>query len=212
MRRSAGREWTVALAVKDLATAKSRLHAVAPAPRADLVLSMFADVLLAVRGCALVRDCLVVTPDRRVATVARRWGALVLAESGPGLNAAWLVARAAAGSRPLALVMPDLPLLTSAGLARVLAEVPADRPGFVADLSGHGTVLLASTDARLLRPKFGVDSAYRHREDGALDLTGHADPAIRCDVDTPTDLGALTPTPRSATGDWFGDRRTVART
>jgi 2-phospho-L-lactate guanylyltransferase len=207
MRRDPGRAagWTVALAVKDLTRAKSRLSTVERRPRAELVLSMLTDVLLAVGDCASVSTCLVVTPDARVAVCARRWGASVLAEpvAGTGLNDAWLAARGAAGTGPLALLMADLPLLDPADLARVLAAVPAHGTGFVADASGHGTVLLAGRDARDLRPRFGPDSARRHRDVGAADLTRHAGPAMRWDVDTAMELGQLVPHPRSVTATWF---------
>ncbi|HEX9499712.1 MAG TPA: 2-phospho-L-lactate guanylyltransferase, partial [Mycobacterium sp.] len=33
----------------------------------------------------------------------------------------------------------------------------------------------------------GVDSAQRHRQSGAIELTG-AWPGLRCDIDTPDDL------------------------
>ena len=38
-----------------------------------------------------------------------------------------------------------------------------------------------------LNPLFGAGSARRHREDGAVELTGSW-PGLRCDIDTPADL------------------------
>jgi 2-phospho-L-lactate guanylyltransferase len=40
-----------------------------------------------------------------------------------------------------------------------------------------------------LDPRFGPDSARRHQDSGAIELTGGW-PGLRCDIDTPDDLSA----------------------
>ena len=59
---------------------------------------------------------------------------------------------------------------------------------FVADRHGSGTAALFAFGSPL-DPRFGADSAHRHRDSGAVELTGPW-PGLRCDIDTPEDLAA----------------------
>ncbi|MYE46616.1 MAG: NTP transferase domain-containing protein, partial [Chloroflexi bacterium] len=98
----------VIVPVKGLGDAKSRLAEVfGPRQRAELVLAMLEDVLIAVRG-AHDGPLLLVTPDDDYAPAARRAGAELIADAGGGYNAAVSQALAAAAAREAgaALVLP----------------------------------------------------------------------------------------------------------
>lgn len=182
------------VAVKYLPAAKSRLSArFADSSRERLVLGMLADTLAAAREVAAVRSITVVTPDEAAAATARDCGAAVLADPTPPghpdpLNNAIREAAAAVGSTATNLVVlqGDLPALTGSELAAALTAARAHPRSFVADHTGSGTSALFAFGAEL-DPRFGTDSARRHRDSGAIELSGHW-PGLRCDIDTPADL------------------------
>lgn len=183
----------VVIAVKRLATAKSRLAAAFPAAvREDLVLAMLADTVAA---AAAVAPVTVITPDPTAAAAARAAGAAVLPDSTPPehpdpLNNAIrsAEARLRPGAPNLVALQGDLPALRAAELAAAIAAAgPAGR-SFVTDRHGTGTTALFGFGTGL-RPAFGPDSANRHRVSGAVQLAGDW-PGLRCDIDTPADLTA----------------------
>jgi 2-phospho-L-lactate guanylyltransferase len=61
--------------------------------------------------------------------------------------------------------------------------------GFVPDVPGTGTTLLAAPPGVPLDPRFGPGSAAAHAASGAIRLEGDW-PSLRQDVDTPADLVA----------------------
>jgi 2-phospho-L-lactate guanylyltransferase len=86
----------------------------------------------------------------------------------------------------------DLPALRPAQLDAALAAARAAftrgaPAAFCADAEGTGTTLLATAPGHELEPRFGIDSAARHREAGAVELDGDW-PGLRRDVDTADDL------------------------
>lgn len=194
------------IAVKLLPAAKTRLSTSFDAQaRERLVLAMLADTLCAARDAAAIGSLTVVTPDPTVAAAARGLGAEVLddpTEAGhpDPLNHAICAAAEAhgaaigtnfggdsAGTAPnLVVLQGDLPVLRTAELERALAAARAHPRSFVADRHGDGTAALFAFGVPL-RPRFGPDSARRHRDDGAVELHG-AWPGLRCDIDTPADL------------------------
>lgn len=189
------------IAVKSLDNAKSRLAGVlAPAHRSRLVLAMFTDTARAAAAVAAIAGITVVTPDPAVSAAARALGAEVHPEPAgaghdpDGLNIALADAAAAVRARyPAAGVLAlqaDLPGLCPAELAAVLAAAPGDSRALVTDHAGTGTAALFAPAGIPLRPRFGRDSAHRHRADGARVLSGDW-PGLRQDVDTAADLAAV---------------------
>ncbi|TCJ99262.1 2-phospho-L-lactate guanylyltransferase [Nocardia alba] len=182
------------MAVKQIGRAKSRLASVLSAEqRAQLVLSMFTDTVVAAAAVPELVSLTVVTPDPLVAARAIELGAHVLDEPPAGadpLNTALAAGAADVRDRhgPTALLalQADLPALRPSELADMLA-VAAGARSVVIDHTGTGTAALLVDSGAPLSPRFGADSARAHRADGAVPLAGHW-PGLRCDVDTPEDL------------------------
>jgi 2-phospho-L-lactate guanylyltransferase len=179
--------WGVVVPVKRLELAKTRLAPYGEQARQDLALAFAADVVEAARGAAQV---LVVTDDERAAARLSELGADVAPDDpDAGLNPALThgaeLLRAARPGLGVATLSADLPALRTDHLRRALADV-GDGRGFVADLAGTGTTLLAAGPGSALGPAFGPGSREAHLASGAVELV--APRGLRCDVDTAPDL------------------------
>jgi 2-phospho-L-lactate/phosphoenolpyruvate guanylyltransferase len=182
------------IAVKRLAAAKTRLAPVfSSATRAKVVLAMLIDTITAASAVEALRAITVVTPDDTAAEAAAALGARVLTDPTPDghhdpLNNAIAAAEAAIrDTMPNIVVLQgDLPALQPRELAAAIEAGRGYRRSFVGDRHGTGTSALLAFGVAL-DPRFGPDSAERHRVSGAADLTGHW-PGLRCDIDTPDDL------------------------
>ncbi len=186
----------VIIAVKRLAAAKTRLGPVFSAgAREQVVLAMLIDTITAARAVGAVASITVVTPDSTAAAAARELGADILFDSTPptepdplntAVRFAWAtVSRSTANT---VVLQGDLPALQTHELADAVAQARRYRRSFVADRPGSGTAALFAFGTPL-DPLLGRDSARRHRESGAVELTG-AWPGLRCDIDTVEDLEA----------------------
>jgi len=184
------------IAVKRLAAAKTRLAPIFSArTRESVVLAMLKDTLTAAGRVRSLGKITVITPDDAAAAAATDLGADVLADPTPEghpdpLNNA-IAAAERAVNRDFANVVVlqgDLPALQTQELNEAIAAARHHRRSVVADRLATGTAALFAFGSRL-DPRFGSDSSARHRNSGAIELTG-AWPGLRCDVDTPTDLAA----------------------
>jgi 2-phospho-L-lactate guanylyltransferase len=184
------------IAVKRLRAAKTRLAPLVSGPvREEVVLAMLVDTLTAASAVPMVKSITVVTPDDRAAEAARDLGVLVLVDPTPDghadpLNSALRAAEAAIRDRHpgVGVLQGDLPALQPRELARALAAARGHPRSFVSDRHGSGTAALFAFGTTL-EPGFGPDSARRHRDSGAVELTGGW-PGLQCDIDTPDDLAA----------------------
>jgi 2-phospho-L-lactate guanylyltransferase len=182
------------VAVKHLELAKTRLAAAfAPDTREQMVLAMLVDTIIAASAVVAVRAITVVTPDGVAAEAVRELGARVLVDPTPAghpdpLNNALSIAEAAirAETPNVGVLQGDLPALQPRELAEAIGLARTNQRSFVGDRHGTGTVALFAFGVPL-RPDFGVDSARRHKNSGAVELTGRW-PGLRCDIDTPDDL------------------------
>lgn len=199
----------VLIAVKELGRAKSRLAArLGPDERTALVLAMLRDTLTAATNASGIAELTVITPDPSVARVARECGARLFTDPAGEdddrlntvLRAAAADARSTRRSGPLVALQGDLPCLRPDELSAALAIGGRAPRSLVVDHHGTGTaaLIVGDPDAEL-DPRFGPDSARRHRLSGAVVLTGDW-PGLRLDVDTAADLdAALTLGPGEAT-------------
>ncbi len=182
------------IAVKRLAAAKTRLAPVfSAATRERVVLAMLIDTISAASAVTTLDTVTVVTPDEVASDAARNLGARVLTDPTPEghrnpLNNAITVAEAVVreDTPNIAVLQGDLPAMQPQELAEAIAAARAHRRSFVGDRHGTGTSALFAFGVGL-DPMFGPDSAQRHRQSGAVELTG-AWPGLRCDIDTPDDL------------------------
>ncbi|MCU1601444.1 MAG: cofC [Frankiales bacterium] len=174
--------------MKRLDIAKSRLAAYGDEHRRRLALAFAADVVTA---AALVATVLVVTDDPTAAEVLSGLGARVVPDDpdaglNPALEHGVELLREGSPDLAVATVSADLPALLAPDLAAVLGRVPMQGRGFVADLAGTGTTLLAAGPGVALAPAYGDASRSRHLSSGAVELV--APESVRRDVDTPDDL------------------------
>lgn len=184
----------VIIAVKKLSAAKTRLTPVLSAGiRERVVLAMLTDTIAAVRGVSAITSVTVVTPDTTAVSQVRQLGAEVLHDPTPGghpdplnnaIREAWrsIVTRTA----NVLVLQGDLPALTPEEVNAALTQARKNSRSFVADRHDAGTSALFAF-GRPPDPRFGPDSARRHRDSGAVELTGTW-PGLRCDIDTPDDL------------------------
>jgi 2-phospho-L-lactate guanylyltransferase len=186
--------------VKAFAEAKSRLAPeLSAARRAELAARLLAHVLDAILASDAVDVCGVVSPDPVVLAQARAWGAVPLAQGRPGLNPgleagrAWAVGR---GAQALLIVLGDLPLLTPADVAGLVAEAAPRTVVLAPDRHEVGTNALLIAPPDLVPFRFGPDSAARHAAEAArqgLALRHYRSSGTAFDIDTPADLAAWLP-------------------
>ncbi len=202
--------WSVIIPIKRLDVAKSRLILGAAGQRRRLALAFAQDVMLVVVRVSSVRNLIVVTADDEVAEVAAAAGAHVVSEGKlenqrdpdaagedavdgfPALNVAIRLGGAYATklspANRIAVLAADLPTLRVAELEAGLRGA-ADHPrAFTSDAAGLGTNLLTAAVGTHLNPMFGANSAMRHRESGAVDLSANSGLGLRLDVDTAVQL------------------------
>ncbi|RIA47655.1 2-phospho-L-lactate guanylyltransferase [Dichotomicrobium thermohalophilum] len=188
------------LPMSSLQRAKSRLADVLPdETRQRLVVTMFEDVLAALRACQAVSSTLVVTPDETISELAEARGVSVIRERAMrGLNPA--IARACVrvrrgGAQRLLIVPGDIPLASADEFSTVLQALDAGHDiAVVPAHDGLGTNALAMAAGVDFAPLFGMCSHARHLAQAkargltacSLRLTG-----IGRDIDLPTDLHEL---------------------
>lgn len=184
----------VIVAVKRLTAAKTRLAPMFTAPvRENIVLGMLVDTLTAAARASSVRLITVVTPDDVAAAAAVQLGAAVIADPTPAghpdpLNNAIAAAEQVVSETVsnIIVLQGDLPALQTQELDDAITAARLHSRSFVADRLGTGTSALCAFGTPL-DPRFGLNSAERHKNSGAVELTGRW-PGLRCDIDTPDDL------------------------
>jgi len=157
-----------AVPVKEFTGAKQRLAgALPPAQREELAETMLEDVLSALAGSRRLAGILVNTVDPRAATLARRYGARVVAENARGGHTGAVLGMAkvllAEGKDALLTVPGDIPGVTAAEIDAVVSSSPP-APSFTIvpahDELGSNAVLCAP--ATVIPLRFGDDSFFPH--------------------------------------------------
>jgi 2-phospho-L-lactate guanylyltransferase len=143
-----------------------------------------------------VAETIVVTPDPAVRELASAAGARSIRQAGHGLNEGLREARAeaVAGGADAILVLPvDLPLVSPAAIAGLIAQLDAGGPPVVVivpDRHGRGTNALLVAPPETIEFAFGGDSRASHgaRAAAAGARLIEADGPLSLDLDTPDDL------------------------
>lgn len=185
-------DWTILVPLKSLTTAKSRFAGLGDSERRSLVVAMAADVLESSLRCEQVARVLVVAPDVEVMSrLPRNPRVEWVCDTTGDLNAALVsavVTRTSSGDGPFAVVMADLPALTSAELSAVLIHARPHPCAFVADADGAGTTIYCAGSAGRFSPEFGRGSRAAHRRSRVHEVTASPMSGIRLDVDDATGL------------------------
>ena len=188
------------LPVKGFRNAKQRLAPLLnSAAREVLAETMFRDVLRQVRAARGLAGTFVVTGDDKVAGIAALAGAEVIRERAEnGETAAVDFARLAmknAGCEAVLILPGDMPLVRSADIEQVIAQVPSDAAAPFAllvpshDRKGTNALLLAPPD--IIKLRFGYDSFTYHLTQVAaqgLPIRFIENEHIALDIDEPKDL------------------------
>ncbi|GAB7007978.1 hypothetical protein JCM18899A_54570 [Nocardioides sp. AN3] len=211
--------WAVVVPVKEWSAAKSRVAGLTGRERHELALALSTDSFDTVCRTPGVGSCIAVAPRDTLRELYRRVGGLTVcgveeetATHDP-LNAALRQGRDAAASigyGQVAMIVADLPGLSTWGLEGFLRAVPASRAALVRDQEGTGTTILARPRGDRLQPAFGGGSAARHLSGGALDLSTLCDPGLRLDTDTWADRAAADRFAGPALRRWLDGRAAAA--
>lgn len=181
--------YVLLIPVKDGGSAKTRLGVGDDTHRAHLMAAFARDSVRAAQSCGAV-TVRIVGDAVGLADLVADLGVPVVPDEGEGdLNRALRRAaeRVATPDLGIAVMLADLPCLTTADLEAAFAE--ASGRCFVADADGTGTTLLITPPRTALDPRFGAGSAAAHRSSGATEI-GRELTTLRRDVDTTTDLEA----------------------
>jgi 2-phospho-L-lactate guanylyltransferase len=185
------------LPVKSFARGKSRLAPVMPPPaRARIARALCERSLAVLAACPALAGTLVVTDGEEVARLARAGGALVLRSDArlAGAVDLGLALLARAGASHALVLMADLPRLTPAAVARLVARLDRHDAAVAPDHALRGTSALL-VPAGAPRTAFGrPDSFARHLarlSRAGLSVAAHRDPRLAFDLDTPADLATL---------------------
>lgn len=194
---------TALIPVKGFRNAKQRLSPLlGAAEREVLAETMFRDVLREVLLARGLAGTFVVTGDDRAAEIAASCRAEVIREPAEGGETdAVNFARAALqrAGREAVLILPgDMPLVRSADIEQVLAQVPgAASPPFALLVPSHdrmGTNALLLAPPEIIKLRFGYDSFNFHMSQVAsqgLPLRYIENERIALDIDEPKDLERL---------------------
>ncbi|WP_404433843.1 2-phospho-L-lactate guanylyltransferase [Microbacterium lacus] len=185
-------EWTIVIPLKVLSRAKSRLASLGERARTDLAEAIAHDTVHAARHAPGVTRVIVVGRQ-----VEQRGLECVPEPIIGGLTAAiraGIELARVSGPVSTAVLLGDLPALTSAHLSAALQCAGLYPRAFVPDASGAGTTMATARAGFSFAPEFGTHSAARHRAAGFTDLFA-AHPAaiataLRTDADTVADLSA----------------------
>ncbi|MFF2059999.1 2-phospho-L-lactate guanylyltransferase [Rhodococcus qingshengii] len=178
------KKWDVVVPFRDLECAKTRL---AVECKRDLALAFLRDTLAALSSSSRIASLIVVSRD---AGLSKLIDVPVIEDEGNGIDAALEVGfRSLSASRPhshSAVVLPDLPTLSSGDIDRFLDVASYIPRAFVPDATGSGTTCLSARDG-VLNSAFGVKSAQHHSQLG-YEAVLLSVPSLRLDVDTVEDL------------------------
>jgi 2-phospho-L-lactate guanylyltransferase len=188
--------WQLLVPVKGTTRAKSRLGDAFGPHRPQLALAFARDTVAAAMACPLVEQVTVVTGDTVAAVAFKDTAAQVFEDFhsralNPAISLAVREVPRLRDADRLAVLLGDLPALTSPALGRALELAEPHEAAFVPDAAATGTTLLCARGSRrdiVQQPCFGVESAMAHEAVGAVRLRDARLETLRRDVDDVDDL------------------------
>lgn len=156
---------TLILAVRGGPDAKSRCaHALPSHGGHALTMAMLADMLSVAAQVPAIGQIATVTPTEEIARLAESHGALAIREdAAAGPNAAFALGCAQAAPGPVLLMPGDLPEITTADFAALIAAHGRDGAVVLApSASDAGTSAVMFDSTAPIAPAFGEDSFRRH--------------------------------------------------
>lgn len=186
-------EWVVVIPVKGTPTAKSRFGSGDNSALASAIALDTVETALATEGVAGV---LVVTSAEASAAFDETEALVLIEEEPVGLAGAIelgieTVSEMGAPGRGIAVLLGDLPAMTSAELASALVAAGAFDRATVQDAAGEGTTLITAADGATHASAFGPGSAALHASAGYVTLDLPTSSGLRNDVDTLEALRSL---------------------
>jgi len=178
---------------------KTRLSPMlSPAEREQLTVAMLTDVLHALGESAGISDITVVSADKKIPAIARRYGAQFLGEGNRrGLNRALRLAIRTveqSGDGTVMIVHADLPLLTTHDIDTFLARSQGYELAIAPCKEDLGTNALLLRRPNIIPLSFGNGSFKKHlshAKKGKLRYKVVRLPGLRFDIDAPSDLRQL---------------------
>jgi 2-phospho-L-lactate guanylyltransferase len=192
--------WRVVVPFKGAPSSKSRLAARFDVDtRHALALAFLKDALAAVRAAPAVVGVVVVSSEPGLAALFPDGAGLAPVAVTPdprhGLNGAIehgiRVARAAEHGAHVAVLLGDLPELTSAEFSAALEAAVRHPLSYVTDAAGSGTAMITLAPGTAQKPQFGAGSAAAHAAAGFVRLDVPAGSGLRRDVDEPADVDRI---------------------
>ena len=200
--------WAV-VPVKEFARAKQRLAAIlSPRMRQELAVAMFEDVIQALSATRALAGIVVVTVDPTACAIALRYGAKVWSDGARDGHTGAVTAaahRLAASGSPMLTMPGDIPCVTAADVAHVLAAHPEGAAFTIVpawDERGSNAILCSPADLVPLR--FGPDSFFPHLAAAralGLEPAVVTNDSIALDLDEPAELSRFMEKP-SQTRTW----------
>lgn len=188
--------WSVFLPLKPFLAGKTRLNLLPDDVRIALIKAMASDVVDSIMELANIEAVTVVgVSHEEVSSLKDPRLRSYLPKVISGINSDVLLA--VGGSRKIAVILPDLPAVTSAEIAIALDLAEGNRQSFIRDAEGSGSSMYFAPSRQYFSPQFGVNSAHSHALNAAVELSHPTFLGIRRDCD---DLVGLTNIPISTLG------------
>ncbi|QIG39523.1 2-phospho-L-lactate guanylyltransferase [Microbacterium sp. 4R-513] len=182
--------WIIVLPVKEASRAKSRLGELRRGDGA-LARAIALDTIDAVRECSAVGRVVVVTDDGGLEASVPSDVEVIADREGRGPDAAIAAAMSMlAETAPRAALLADLPALRPGDLADALEAALGHPRAVVADAEERGSTLVTAAPGVRWASAFGRDSFEQHLSLGCEALPVPAGSSLRRDVDTPDHLAA----------------------
>lgn len=186
------RQWSVFLPLKPFSVGKSRMIIHPTTDRAKLIKAMASDVIDAILNLSniemvtLVGVCyeeMSLRNDPRLRSYLPNGISDINGDIRQGIGT----------SQSIAVILPDLPALTSEEIAIAFTLAEGHQQSFIRDHEGTGSTMYFASSREYFSPQFGVNSAPAHVAGGVVELNHPNFYGIRRDCDEFDHLTNISP-------------------